>query len=1141
MPMQPGRMLARLRTAAGLVLTVALPLASAPAAAPSDDEVRVVLAEAGLGSRPLDDVAVSPDGRLLLVAGERVSVVELSTGRQIWAQDRLSGPVAWLGGSSHVLAWRDGQLLRVDLGSGAMVPAVGVPIWSGSPRALRLAAAADAPTFAVAQEREVRLLRWPERFKEPEVIGTWTFGADVQDLAIRADGAAVAAAAGDVHLLTGDGSRLLPARDALSLSFGERGDSLYVLDARDRLAAWPTDGEAPRRGRLLHGERRKQGWRLLAGELLGRSPARRVRVRSGDDGALLVTLDENGRVVARGSDGKIHDAIGGGLFAARARTLGVEAHGTQVAVGGGERAPTLQRWRPGEAPETVETQGLPALLDVEVVGRYALTLPARGDPWALDLETGHGLALPSGAAARIALSGGEHPRAAVATARGDVRIWEIGGEPVERATITGLGAPTGLALSPDGEALAVAERAEISLWSTTNGASRWRYPVRQAKDRAQLGRGGFSVDLDMRVPGAAPTLAWSPDGRLLAVDLRDEQGTVLLLDAESGAERGRATVEGLVEEGAAHGVRFDARGEALLVHHGANVELRAVQDLSRAPLQKTLLHTNVTLEPPRVLPRSDGGGILFAHNGRAVSAAWPSAPRPGVVASLGKVRAFEGPPHARETTDLALSDAQTILISTGRDGTLRFWDLAEERALAIVVPVFEGGGSAPASWTTLTPEGAFDPAGGAPSPDVYYVRGEASLGLEQLYDRYYRAELLPRALSREPGLADDQLASLLSTTRPSVTIEGLADGAVFDDACNTLVITASGGSSPVERLAVRVGDRVLGRELGEMERVRGQALVRQRVELCLPKTGATLTPIAYTRDGLQTTGEPRKVDLSGSGQPTIGPDGTGDPRPPTRPTLRVLAAGVSRYRNSEIDLQFAASDATELASSFEAARAPGYGGVEVVRLTDAEATRAAMLRAIAELQDRAVPEDTVVIFLSGHGVLGADGAWYLLTSDTTALSEERFTKTALSAADLAEGLRAIQAQRVVVLIDSCHAGAAVAPVGGVRMRAARRVETDQALVRLARSAGVFFIGGSSRDRLAAEADRFGHGLFTYALLEALGGGAGCAPVTAACLQDWTERRLPALYREIGQGEQYPAIFRVGDDFPLVEGAVGATR
>lgn len=1129
-PLQPGRA----ATLPVLLLLALSSLAPAPAAAPtSDDEVRLVLAESGLGARPLEDVAVSPDGGLLLVSGERVSVVEVSTGRQIWAQDRLTGPVAWLGGAELFLARRDSRIVLVNLRTSTVTPIAGVPISDLGSREVHAVGAADAPVFAIAQGESVHLVAWPEASKEAVILGSWELGAEVQDLALSPDGATLAAAAGDVHLLSRADSRVLPARDAVSVAFGEQGRTLAVLDARDRLVAWPVEGDVTRRGRLLNGERRKQAWRLIAGRLIQSTPPRRVQVRSGDDGALLVTLDERGSVAALSSDGETLDTVNRGLTGSGARALAVGAHEARVALGGGDEEPTLRVWSPGEAPEAIEAAGLPALNDVEAAGRFVLVMPSRGDPWALDLETGRGIALPTGEAAQIALSGGQHPLAAVATAQGGVRLWELGGEGVERAPIAGVRAVTGMALSPDGAAIAIAERSGISVWSTSDGLARWRHPLRQEKDRFQIGARGASIDLDMRIPGARPILAWSPDQASLAVDLGDAQGTVLLLDARSGEERGRTRVEGM-EEGASRGIAFNARGDALLVHHGLEVELRATADLARAPLQKTLLYTNRPVQSPRVLPQASEAGLLLIGPRGVASASWPAPPRPGHQPALERVQTFRGPPHARAATDLALLDDQNTLLSIGADGTLRLWDLQSASALAVVVPVYAGGATAPVSWTTLTPEGAFDPAGGDPSPDVFYVRGAASLRLDELYERHYRADLLARALAREQGLSDGQLGSVLAAVRPTVSLLGIADGTLLPERCNELVVEARGGSSPVARLDVQVEGRITGHAIGALERVHGATLARQRLRVCVPAGSATLTPIATTQDGLATAGEQRQVKVTAAGASSKPPYGT-QTSSPSRPTLRVLSAGVSRYRNSEIDLQYAAADAEALAMAFQDARAPGYESMEVVQLTDASATRTGLLDAMAALQRRTNPEDTVVIFLSGHGVIGESGAWYLLAADTTVLNEDRYAKTAISGANLAEILRALPAQKVVMLIDSCHAGAALNPVGGVRMRAVERVETDQALVRLARSAGVFLIGGSSRERLAAEADRFGHGLFTYALLEALGGKAPCSPVTAACLQDWTERRLPDLYREIGQGEQFPAIFRLGDDFPLLAG------
>ncbi|MEG4497702.1 caspase family protein [Microcoleus sp. F10-C6] len=92
-----------------------------------------------------------------------------------------------------------------------------------------------------------------------------------------------------------------------------------------------------------------------------------------------------------------------------------------------------------------------------------------------------------------------------------------------------------------------------------------------------------------------------------------------------------------------------------------------------------------------------------------------------------------------------------------------------------------------------------------------------------------------------------------------------------------------------------------------------------------------------------------------------------------------------------------------------------------VRLLKNEgATRSAILEGLDWLKGcaDADPDATIVIYYSGHGTDLASNAYYLLQHD---FNRQAIPQTALSAETLTEKLRKIEAKRLWVIIDSCHA------------------------------------------------------------------------------------------------------------------------
>ncbi len=91
-------------------------------------------------------------------------------------------------------------------------------------------------------------------------------------------------------------------------------------------------------------------------------------------------------------------------------------------------------------------------------------------------------------------------------------------------------------------------------------------------------------------------------------------------------------------------------------------------------------------------------------------------------------------------------------------------------------------------------------------------------------------------------------------------------------------------------------------------------------------------------------------------------------------------------------------------------------------LNNKEATKVNILEGLTWLQEKAEndSEATIFIYYSGHGGVEKDGSYYLIPNDYDSLEDEPL-KTAVSAEELTKALRKINAQRLLVVIDSCHA------------------------------------------------------------------------------------------------------------------------
>lgn len=201
-----------------------------------------------------------------------------------------------------------------------------------------------------------------------------------------------------------------------------------------------------------------------------------------------------------------------------------------------------------------------------------------------------------------------------------------------------------------------------------------------------------------------------------------------------------------------------------------------------------------------------------------------------------------------------------------------------------------------------------------------------------------------------------------------------------------------------------------------------------------------------------------------------------------RSTLWVLSVGVSKYRDPRLDLQFAEADARAVASALAEQRGRRvYHDVHALVLTDEQVTRESILTAIRGFIEKAEADDVAAIFMAGHGVRDLiTGTYYFLPHPAT--GEDFFTK-GLRVEELNDMVRILQrtVRHVVVLLDTCHAGAL-----GVDLP---QMQVANDLPAQVRAEGVFLLAATKPGDESKEVPKLGHGVFTYALLNALHGKA----------------------------------------------------
>jgi hypothetical protein len=203
-----------------------------------------------------------------------------------------------------------------------------------------------------------------------------------------------------------------------------------------------------------------------------------------------------------------------------------------------------------------------------------------------------------------------------------------------------------------------------------------------------------------------------------------------------------------------------------------------------------------------------------------------------------------------------------------------------------------------------------------------------------------------------------------------------------------------------------------------------------------------------------------------------------------RPKMYVVCLGVNKYADPKINpLGFPVADAEAVADIFRGGAASLYDVNEVKPLTNEQVTPDTWKKTLADLRsklkDRAQPDDLVVFFLAGHGIVDeATQKYYYVGHDFTLADLDRKNyKACLSWDDFAT--LADVPCRKLVLLDTCHSGA-LQPLRSRDLKTAvRELQADV----------IFSVTASTGEQRAAEKAEWHHGAFTRCLLDALNGGA----------------------------------------------------
>jgi uncharacterized caspase-like protein len=232
-------------------------------------------------------------------------------------------------------------------------------------------------------------------------------------------------------------------------------------------------------------------------------------------------------------------------------------------------------------------------------------------------------------------------------------------------------------------------------------------------------------------------------------------------------------------------------------------------------------------------------------------------------------------------------------------------------------------------------------------------------------------------------------------------------------------------------------------------------------------------------------------------------------------TKWALLIGVDDYQDPDIsDLRYSSRDVDALADTL--IRTARYPEDQVVRLTTAggaasQPTQVAVLKRLDFLAKKVGPNDTFLFYFSGHGFSRPGNRNYLGTVNTDPTTLETLELTTVPLSRLRQKIGALQANKVVFVIDACRndpeKGKGDTP--NVRSEPFARDLVLAASAAAAGQAGAAILFACSEGQRAYEWPEKQHGVFTYYLVDGLQGKAADASgqVTVNSLAEYLQNRV----------------------------------
>jgi len=415
-----------------------------------------------------------------------------------------------------------------------------------------------------------------------------------------------------------------------------------------------------------------------------------------------------------------------------------------------------------------------------------------------------------------------------------------------------------------------------------------------------------------------------------------------------------------------------------------------------------------------------------------------------LLATSDGLRKFDSTGHLLWVRLTSTEARSVILSSDGRvaatamsDGTIRWWRVSDGALLMSLFAARDG------RWVTWTELGYFDvSAGGEDLIGLLVNRPEGDRAdfypISRFREKYFRPDVIDHVLSdADPEIAlkhaDEARRSMTAKQAPASALRTAdADASVAEPSESTLPpvvelrtsadATSAGSGLNIEytlsstTLVTAVTVRVNGRFFAEL--IEGlpaaDGKTKGNVVVPMPNDDAVVQLFATNTYG---TSAPATLNYK------IGAKRDSMLEQSNRDGVRlfVLSVGISRYANSAYNASATGDHARDIAGALLGEKGNPYSDVAAKVLSDNEATRAAIVKAMTTYAATSRPEDVVIVYLAGVAVDDAAGRYRFFSYDG---DMSKLATTSIGEDEIGRAVSAIRG-KVIVLLDTCRPANAV--------------------------------------------------------------------------------------------------------------------